>query len=70
MKHRTMKERMTFVPLGITLLLTLTLAACGGSGGAADNTAVPPSATAKSVVGKITAFGSVYVNGVEYDTNG
>ncbi len=70
MKHRTMKERMTFVPLGITLLMTLTLGACGGSGGSGDTTPVPPSATAKSVVGKITGFGSVYVNGVEYDTNG
>ena len=35
-----------------------------------DSTPVPPSATAKSVVGKITGFGSIYVNGVEYDTNG
>jgi hypothetical protein len=71
MNHRTMKYRSSFAPLGVTLLLTLTIAACGGgSGGAADTTPAPPSATAKSVVGKITGFGSVYVNGVEYDTNG
>ena len=65
-----MKHKITFATLGTTLLLSLTLAACGGSGGAADTTSVPPSATNKSVVGKITGFGSVYVNGVEYDTNG
>ena len=66
----TMKHKITFAPLGTTLLLSLTFAACGGSGGSADTTPVPPSATAKSVVGKITGFGSVYVNGVEYNTGG
>jgi len=70
MRHTTQKCSTTFAPLGVTLLLALTLAACGSSGGSADNTSVPPSATAKSVVGMITGFGSVYVNGVEYDTNG
>ena len=54
----------------MALILSLTLAACGSSGGSGDTTPVPPSATAKSAVGKITGFGSVYVNGVEYDTNG
>lgn len=70
MKHRTMKYRTNFAPLGMALMLSLTLAACGSSGGSGDATPVPPSATAKSVVGMITGFGSVYVNGVEYDTNG
>jgi len=65
-----MKHKTTFATLGATLLLSLTLAACGGSGGSADTMPVPPSATAKSVVGTITGFGSIYVNGVEYDTNG
>ncbi len=65
MKHKTI-----FATLGATLLMSLTIAACGGSGGSADTAPVPPSATAKSVVGTITGFGSVYVNGVEYDTNG
>ena len=70
MKYRSMQDRATRAPLGITLLLSLTLAACGSSGGSGETTPVPPSATAKSAVGKITGFGSVYVNGVEYDTNG
>ena len=70
MKHDATKYRTTFAPLGIALMLSLTLAACGSSGGSGDTTPVPPSATAKSAVGIITGFGSVYVNGVEYDTNG
>ena len=71
LKHDATKYRTTFAPLGIALMLSLTLAACGSSGGSGDTTPVPPpSATAKSAVGMITGFGSVYVNGVEYDTNG
>jgi len=70
MNHRSMNYRMTFVPSGIALMLSLTLAACGSSGESGDTTPVPPLATAKSVVGMITGFGSVYVNGVEFDTNG
>ncbi len=72
MRNTTQKLIKTFAPLGMALMLSATLAACGSSGGSGDNNTppVPPSATAKSVVGKITGFGSVYVNGVEYDTNG
>jgi hypothetical protein len=59
-----------FVALAATLL-----AACGGGGSggtpapAAPN-AAPPTASTNSVVvtGAITAFGSVYVNGVRYET--
>ena len=65
-----MKDTTNFAALGTVLLLSLTLSACGGSGGSTDTTPVPPSATAKSVVGTITGFGSIYVNGIEYDTNG
>jgi hypothetical protein len=65
-----MKHTTNFATLGTVLLLSLTLSACGGSSGSTDTTPVPPSATAKSAVGTITGFGSIYVNGVEYDTNG
>ena len=65
-----MKDTTNFAALGTVLLLSLALSACGGSGGSTDTTPVPPSATAKSVVGTITGFGSIYVNGIEYDTNG
>ena len=65
-----MSDTTNFAALGTVLLLSLTLSACGGSGGSTDTTPVPPSATAKSVVGTITGFGSIYVNGIEYDTNG
>jgi len=66
-----MKYATTVSIAGASLFL-LTLGACGGSGGSADSSPppVPPSATAKSVVGEITGFGSIYVNGVEYETNG
>jgi hypothetical protein len=51
--------------------LALTLAACGGS---SDNTQQqPPPAgqqpTPITVAGKVTGFGSIYVNGIEFETN-
>lgn len=65
-----MKHATNFSVLGTALLLSLTLSACGGSDGSNDTTPVPLSATDRSVVGTITGFGSIYVNGIEYDTNG
>jgi hypothetical protein len=55
---------------GIALLLTA-LAGCGGSG-SSDTPATPntPSATDQTTVGQITGFGSIYVNGIEFDTVG
>jgi len=68
---RTMSE--TTITRLIGMVLVTALAGCGGSGGA-DTTAQPqpqpPSAVAKTTVGLITGFGSIYVNGVEYDTTG
>ena len=61
--------------------ITMALAACGGSGGSGDSatpssppaspvTSPPvPTAVSKTTVGTITGFGSVYVNGVRYDTS-
>ena len=71
-----MKHTTNFAALGVVLLLSLTLSACGGSGGSGgsgestDTTPLPSLATDKSVIGTISGFGSIYVNGVEYDTNG
>ena len=55
---------------GIALLLTA-FAGCGGSGGS-DAPATPntPSATDQTTVGQISGFGSIYVNGIEFDTAG
>jgi len=55
----------------IGMVLVAALAGCGGSSG--SNTTPqpdPPSAVAKTTVGQITGFGSIYVNGVKYDTSG
>lgn len=56
-----------------TRLFTLTaiasamalLAGCGGGGGSSS-----ASGTTSTSIGKIDGFGSIYVNGVEYDTDG
>ena len=55
----------------IGLAFVLVLSGCGGSGGSDSvNQPPPPSAVARTTVGQITGFGSIYVNGVEYDTSG
>lgn len=50
--------------------LALTLAACGGS---SDNTQQQPQTgqqpTPITVAGKVTGFGSIYVNGIKFETN-
>lgn len=57
------------------LYLSLTLAGCGGGGGgggASNPPPVvnpPPADTAITVVGPVTGFGSVYVNGIRFDTS-
>lgn len=57
--------------IGITLSGGI-LAACGGGGGGADtvSSSSTPSAVTASSVGTITGFGSVYVNGVKFETDG
>ena len=57
---------------GLGLLATaLGLAACGGGGSGGNNASSPPpppaGPTAVAVVGTITGFGSVYVNGIRYE---
>jgi len=53
---------------GIALLLSA-LAACGGSG-SSDAPGAGPAATDQTTVGQITGFGSIYVNGIEFETFG
>jgi len=53
-----------FTVIAVTAGVIAGLAACGGSNGSSGTT------NSKSVTGPITSFGSVYVNGVEYDTSG
>ncbi len=59
MKDKILKNALL---LAITGLMT----ACGGS----DNTAtVSPVASTSTIQGTITGFGSIYVNGIEFETN-
>lgn len=57
--------------VALAALATTVLAACGG-GGAASTPTPSATASATSVVttGVVTGFGSVYVNGVRYETSG
>jgi len=57
-------KKLTLLAAAITLTLGIT--ACGGGGGGSS----PASSVSASSVGVITGFGSVFVNGVEYDTSG
>lgn len=52
--------------------LSLALAGCGGgSSGGNDNQPPPvPQPTNITAAGKITGFGSIYVNGIKFETNG
>lgn len=57
-----------FLVIAFTSLLT----ACSGGGGSdavAPPAAPPPPSTAVTTTGVITGFGSVHVNGVEFDTD-
>jgi hypothetical protein len=61
----------------LALACSILLQACGGGGGGSSSapapatSAPPPEATSSSVttLGVITGFGSVFVNGVEYETD-
>jgi len=63
--------------LGVCLTALLTLQACGG-GSSSPSVTPPPTAVVpppppppvgKTVVGPISGFGSVIVNGLRYETN-
>ncbi|MGD8588775.1 MAG: DUF5666 domain-containing protein [Chromatiales bacterium] len=61
MQRKSLFSTMTIV------LATAGLAACGGGGGG-DDTTTTTTTSSRTIVGEITAFGSVYVNGIEFDT--
>jgi hypothetical protein len=52
----------------VSFATLVVLVACGG--GSMSGTAVPPATQVVATSGTITAFGSVYVNGVRYDVSG
>ena len=50
----------------LALILLAALSSCGGGGGGVSNLASGIGGTGKVASGSITAFGSIFVNGVEY----
>ena len=58
---------MQYWKLITTAALSAALAACGGGNGS-DSAAAGPTATSTESVGTVTGFGSVFVNGVEWET--
>lgn len=60
-----------FRSMAAAAALLLCLTACGGGGGSTDSPATPTANSDTTVIssGTITGFGSVYVNGVRYDTS-
>ena len=62
-----MKNKYLF---GLFMSLPLWLAGCGGGGGGTDTvSAITPSSTVAVSSGTITGFGSVFVNGVNFNTD-
>ena len=60
--------KITSVSLAIAAVIGLT--ACGGSGEGSDSTASSPVMSGSTITtGVITGFGSVFVNGVEFETD-
>lgn len=58
------------------LIITATLAGCGGSSTSSETPPAPtvptsptPTSTTTQITGVITGFGSVFINGVEYETD-
>ena len=49
--------------------LALVLAACGGSSGDGNNGDNSQQSTPITVAGKVTGFGSIFVNGIRFETN-
>lgn len=67
MQYRTLRTRL----VALAAVAATFLSACGGGGGGASTVTASASGTTSVVTtGVITGFGSVYVNGVRYDTSG
>lgn len=57
----------TFKVLLLSASCSLILSACGGSTSTDSSSLISTVSTPVSVIGRITAFGSIYVNGVKYE---
>ena len=54
--------------IGLALFLAFSLSGCGGSGGYGSSAPPPGTSGAAVSQGVVTAKGSIFVNGIEYDT--
>lgn len=61
------KQVILYAGLSITLALAVLVAACGGGGGGTADGGIGGTGIS---VGAISGFGSIYVNGVEFETSG
>jgi len=61
-----MKSVCRFISAGLATAL-MALSGCGGGGGGGDGTVAGIGGTGKIASGTITSFGSIWVNGIEYD---
>ncbi|MDJ0807351.1 MAG: DUF5666 domain-containing protein [Gammaproteobacteria bacterium] len=63
-----MKRKQLFSAMAI-ILTTGGLVACGG-GGSSDDSTTTTTPASKSFIGTVDGFGSVYVNGIKFETDG
>lgn len=64
-----MIKQLTCARLG-ALTAVAALTACGGSGGSVEEPVQTQTTRDVTAIGQVTGFGSIYVNGVRFDTNG
>ncbi|MGB5256413.1 MAG: DUF5666 domain-containing protein, partial [Woeseiaceae bacterium] len=66
LEHQDMTKQPTYARLGVMAAITA-LTACGGSGGSPNDSVQATSDV--TAIGQITGFGSIYVNGIRFDTS-
>ena len=65
-----MNEMLKITSVSLAIAAVIGLTACGGGGGGSDSTASSPATSGSTITsGVITGFGSVFVDGVEFETD-
>ena len=64
-----MNEILKISTVSLAIAAVIGLTACGGGGGGSDSTTSSPATSGNTITsGVITGFGSVFVDGVEFET--